>query len=336
MSVSMRCPSCDTFVNAGDRECWLCHSRLDTPAVAPVGPSPEAPPAAPDAPAVRTTPPAVPAAPDAKPVRDTSMINKAPRPPVAPSPARAAASPAPAAASAQPTTRVLKGDSVSRHGLVLLIAICLVAAGAAVAFGMSVLNSGGSGPASQSAQNATATAMVASLDDLPANWSVEVRRASQGPVMQFDFLGQIRHCATPNETKLVGGDGDHTSVTYNDETGANLLISDVSVRVDQAQAQAFMRVAGATCYPAAVGEIVAGPRGEAALAVSPLAAPRLGDEVNAFRVAQNGITVDDVVIRHGRAVEQLVFRSTGAPISDADRNAIVQNVDHRMVAALRG
>lgn len=332
MSVSMRCPSCDTFVNAGDRECWLCHSRLDTLAVAPVGPSPEAPPAAPDAPAVRTTPPAVPApptAPDAKPVRDTSIINKAPRPPVAPSPA-------PAAASAQPTTRVLKGDSVSRHGLVLVIAICLVAAGAAVAFGMSVLNSGGSGPASQSAQNATATAMVASLDDLPANWSVEVRRASQGPVKQFDFLGQIRHCATPNETKLVGGDGDHTSVTYNDETGANSLISDVSVRVDQAQAQAFMRVAGATCYPAAVGEIVAGPRGEAALAVSPLAAPRLGDEVHAFRVAQNGITVDDVVIRHGRAVEQLVFRSTGAPISDADRNAIVQNVDHRMVAALRG
>ncbi len=329
MSVSMRCPSCDTFVNAGDRECWLCHSRLDTPAVAPVGPSPEAPPAAPDAPAVRTTPPAVPATPDARPVRDTSMINKAPRPPVAPSPA-------PAAASAQPTTRVPKVPSVSRHGLVLLIAICVVAAGAAVAFGMSVLNSGGSGPASQSAQNATATALVASLDDLPANWSVEVRRASQGPVEQFDFLGQIRHCATPNETKLVGGDGDHTSVTYNDETGANSLISDVSVRVDQAQAQAFMRVAGATCYPAAVGEIVAGPRGEAALAVSPFAAPRLGDEVHAFRVAQNGITVDDVVIRHGRAVEQLVFRSTGAPISDADRNAIVQNVDHRMVAAQRG
>jgi hypothetical protein len=326
MSVSMRCPSCDTYVNAGDRECWLCHSRLPGPELETVEPSFEAPPAASEPPAAATPPPpagpASPTAPETKPARDSSMIIKAPRPP--------------AAASAQPATRVLESDTVSRHGLILIISILVVAGVAAVIFAMSMFGSGGgSGPASQAGQNATAAGMVASLDDVPANWSVEVRRASQGPAKQFDLLGQVRHCATPAETKLVSADGDHTSVTYNDETGANSLVSDVTVQADPAHAQAFMRLAGGTCYPAAVGEIVAGPRGEAALAAFPLGAPKLGDEVHAFRVAQNGIAVDDVVIRHGRAVEQLVFRSTGAPISDADRNAIVQKVDQRMAAALR-
>jgi hypothetical protein len=248
------------------------------------------------------------------------MVIKAPRPPAA------------------AATRVLKRDTVSRQSMsmILIIVIIVVAVGAAVIFAMSMLGGGGSGPASQAGQSSTAAAMVASLDDVPANWSVEVRRASQGPAPQFDLLGQVRHCQTPAEAKLVGANGDHTSVTYNDETGTNSLVSDVTVQADPAHAQAFMRVAGGTCYPAAVGEVVAGPRGEAALAVSPLAAPKLGDEVHAFRVVQNGVTVDDVVIRHGRAVEQLVFRSTGAPISDADRNAIVQKVDQRMATALRG
>lgn len=253
------------------------------------------------------------------------MIIKAPRPPAAPDPAAAAA------------TRVLKRDTVSRQSMILLIVIIVVAVGAAAIFAMSMLGGGGgSGPASQAGQTSTAAAMVASLDDVPVNWSVEVRRASQGPAPQFDLLGQVRHCQTPAEAKLVGANGDHTSVTYNDETGTNSLVSDVTVQADPAHAQAFMRVAGGVCYPAAVGEIVAGPRGEAALAVSPIAAPKLGDEVHAFRVVQNGVTVDDVAIRHGRAVEQLVFRSTGAPISDADRNAIVQKVDQRMATALRG
>jgi hypothetical protein len=242
------------------------------------------------------------------------MVIKAPRPPAA------------------AATRVLKRDTVSRQSMILIIVVLVVAVGgAAVVVAMSMLGGGGSDPASQAGQTSTAAAMVASLDDLPANWSVEVRRASQGPAVQFDLLSQIRHCAG-----LVGGDGDHTNVTYNDETGANSLISDVSVRADEAQAKAIMDVAGGPCYPAAVGEIVAGPRGEAPLAVFPLVAPKLGDEVHAFRVVQNGVTVDDVVIRHGRAVEQLVFRSTGAPISDADRNAIVQKVDQRMATALRG
>jgi hypothetical protein len=251
------------------------------------------------------------------------MVIKAPRPPAAPHPSPAAA------------TRVRKRDTVSRQSMILIIVVIVVAVGAAAIFAMSMLG-GGSGPASQAGQNSTAAAMVASLDDVPVNWSVEVRRASQGPAPQFDLLGQVRNCQTPAEAKLVGANGDHTSVTYNDETGTNSLVSDVTVQADPAHAQAFMRVAGGTCYPAAVGEVVAGPRGEAALAVIPLAAPKLGDEVHAFRVVQNGVTVDDVVIRHGRAVEQLVFRSTGAPISDADRNAIVQKVDQRMAAALRG
>ncbi len=250
------------------------------------------------------------------------MVIKAPRPPAAPDPAAAAA------------TRVLKRDTVSRQSMILLIVIIVVAVGAAAIFALSMLGGGGSGPASQAGQTSTAAAMVASLDDIPVNWSVEVRRASQGPAPQFDLLGQIRHCQTPAEAKLVGANGDHTSVTYNDEIGTNSLVSDVTVQADRAHAQAFMRVAGGTCYPAAVGEIVAGPRGEAALAVSPLAPPKLGDEVHAFRVVQNGVTVDGVVIRRGRAVEQLVFRSTGAPISDADRNTIVQKADQRMATAL--
>ena len=306
MSVSMRCPSCDTYVHVGDRECWLCHDRLPGPELETVELSFDAPPAPPEAAAaappttpppgaaappttpppgaaappttpppgaaappttpppgaaapLTTPPPAAPAPPVAQPARDSSMVIKAPRPPAAPDPAAAAA------------TRVLKRDTVSRQSMILLIVIIVVAVGAAAIFALSMLGGGGSGPASQAGQTSTAAAMVASLDDIPVNWSVEVRRASQGPAPQFDLLGQIRHCQTPAEAKLVGANGDHTSVTYNDEIGTNSLVSDVTVQADRAHAQAFMRVAGGTCYPAAVGEIVAGPRGEAALAVSPLA-----------------------------------------------------------------